>query len=391
MKAKSIKIYVSKEIHVVLSQIQADLKEKLQKKVALAEILFEFAEKGIKNFSKANFNLEKEEEVETIAITIHISEKFSAILNEIQADLKEKLQKKVALAEILFELVKKGMQNDFTQNEIANNDGEERFTQNINVESSAKSSFTQNEKEERSAKNSFTQNEKAESNEKTDSTQNSISNTQNLKPFIQNLIVKQLQKTQNEYKLDAKLENDYYRIERKEKKLRDFEQDLKNEREELFVKRRELLKSQEIVNAKLFETREKDSEIRLLEYKMKKLGENYIEKHKIQMEEVNKLEKENNNDKEKYEDRISILRDEKRNLLDELFEFKNALEDLKFSNKSLTNTIKDLGLKDKEKTILDQFEPFLPAILTMLVLVIKDKKIVETIKKEFLAIFKKPK
>ena len=70
MESKAVKIYVPVEVHVVLSQIQTDLKEKLQKKVALSEILFEFVKKGMENFSKEN---------------------FSAILMQIQTDLKEKL------------------------------------------------------------------------------------------------------------------------------------------------------------------------------------------------------------------------------------------------------------------------------------------------------------
>ncbi len=101
MKTKPIKIHISEEIHANISQIQADLKEELQKKVALSDILLEFAKKGMENFSKANFNIEKEEEVETIAITIHVSGKIYAILNQIQTDLKEKFQKKVALCPLL--------------------------------------------------------------------------------------------------------------------------------------------------------------------------------------------------------------------------------------------------------------------------------------------------
>ena len=203
----------------------------------------------------------------------------------------------------------------------------------------------------------------------------------------QNLIANQLQNTQNEQYFDKK----YINLEQKEVELKELEQDLKEDREELFEKRIELLKSQEIVNAKLYETREKDSEIRLLEYQMKKFGEGFIEKHKIQMDEITKLERENNKDTEKYENRISILRDEKQELLDKLFEFKNALKDLEFSNKSLINMIKDFVLKDSKKTTFDQFEPFLPALATLGVLIIKDKKIIEAIKKQFPDFFKKGK
>ncbi len=364
MVTKSVKVYVSEEIHVVLSQIQEDLKEKMQKKVALSEILLEFAEKGMENFSKADFNIEKEEEVETIAITIHVSGKFYAILIQIQEDLKEKLQKKVALSEILLEFAKKGIKNSSTQNFIVKKCEKESFTQNKTVKSNEKESFTQN-------KNDFTQNE--------------ITNTQNYNAFTQNLVAKQLQNTQNEQYFDEK----YNTFEQKkeelkvlEQDLKEFEDELKKDRENLYQKRLELLDTQEKVNTNLFKTKEKDLIIRQLKKEMIGLTKDFIEKSTKQTNEIYKLEQKNDRNAEKYKDKISELEREKRKLLYKLDTFEDTLKsilqelkDLKSSNNLLSkdlehsnNSLYKLISKSKEKTLLDYIEPFLPAIITFITL-----------------------
>jgi len=362
MRTKSVKIYVSEETHVVLSQIQEDLKEKLQKKIALSEILLEFAKKGMQNYSKTNFNIDKEEEIDKIAITINVSGRDNEILSQVQADLKEKLQKKVALAEILLEFAKKGMENDFTQNKIAKNDVKDRFTQNEVAKNDVKDRFTQN-------KNDFTQNE--------------IANTQNYHAFTQDLVAKQLQNTHNEQYFDEKYNN----FEQKKEELKELEQDLKvfedelkEDREDLYQKRLELLDTQEKVNTNLFKTKEKDFIISRLEKEMIKLTKDFIQKNTKQTDKIYKLEQKNNRDIEKYEDKIFELEKDKRKLLGRLEKLENTLKDilrelkdLKRSNNLLYNNLEHsnsslhkLISKNKEKTTLDYIEPYLPAIITLL-------------------------
>ncbi len=352
METKFVKVYVSEEIHVVLSQIQEDLKEKLKKKVALAEILLEFAKKGMENFSKANFNIEKEEEIETTAITIHVLGKTLKILIKIQGELKEKLQKKVALAEILLKFAKKGMENDFAQNEIAKNDEKDRFTQNEIAKNDEKDEFTQN-----------------------------------YRTFTQNLIAKHLQNTQNEQYLDERYNN----FEQKEEKLKEleydlkqFEKELKEEREDLYEQRWNLVRLQEEVTSKLLDSRDKNLMIKQLENEMLRFSNNYIEKYKEQSDEIYRLEQKNDRDAEKYERRITKLESEKQKLLYRLDRFENTLKDLNFSSKTLINNVEHFISKSNEKTFLDYIETLLPAILTFGVLN-KDKIIAKfnSIKKEF--------
>jgi len=361
MVTKTVKVYVSEDIHVVLSQIQADLKEKLQKKVALAEILLEFAKTGMENFSKINFNVEKDDDLEKIAIKIPVSGKINAILLQIQADLKEKLQKKVALAEILLEFVKIGMQKDrkvgFTQNEITKSDVKEHFTQNETANNDVKDNFTQNEIANNDVKDSYTQNK--------------IANTQNYNNFTQNLITKQLQNTQNEQYFEDKHNN----FEQKEKKLKVWEQELKEldkelkeEREYLFEQRWELVRLQEEVTSKLLDSRDKSITIRQLEKEMLRLSNDFVEKHKKQTNEIYNLEKKYRSDTERYINKISELETEKRELLNRLDRFENTLNNLKFSSDSLNASLKHFISTSNEKSIIDYIEPLLPAILTFGVL-----------------------
>ncbi len=281
----------------------------------------------------------------------------------------------------------------FTQNKIANNEGKEHFTQNETAKSNEKEQFTQNETAKNNEKERFTQNETTKSNEKDSFTQNKTTNTQNYEAFTQDLIAKQLQNTQNEQNFNK----NHHNFEQKEEELKELEQDLKEfekelkeEREDLYEQRWSLVRSQEELTSKLLDIRDKDFTIRQLKKEMLKFSNDFIEKDKKQSDEIYKLEQKNNRDAEKYKDKISELENEKRKLLYRLDKFENTLKDLKFSSKSLNNNVEYFISKNNEKTILDQIEPFLPAILTLLVLLIKDKKIVETIKKEFLSIFKKP-
>ena len=82
--------------------------------------------------------------METIAVTIHVASEIHAVLSEIQQNNKQGTKKKVALSEILLDFAKIGMQKEqktysiqekerkihSTQEKIANNTEKRHSTQN---------------------------------------------------------------------------------------------------------------------------------------------------------------------------------------------------------------------------------------------------------------------
>ena len=97
--------------------------------------------------------------MDTKAVTIHVPNEFHTILNEIQQKIKQEANKKVALSEILLDFAKKGMQkeqeihstqeiidNNTNKNEIvSNNTKKMQSAQNESINTQEKRHSTQNE------------------------------------------------------------------------------------------------------------------------------------------------------------------------------------------------------------------------------------------------------
>jgi len=261
--------------------------------------------------------------METKSVKVQVYAEFYEKIKDIQQNLRKQEGKKTSLAEIILGLAEKGVKNiKNEQNKIQNTQNENNFAQKNN-----------------------------------DFTQNTNQNAQN--HITKNMFLTS-ENSKSEYLLRTRAEY----LNKREEEIRELEADLFAERENQIEKERDLLNFERELMKRKFKAKYNN-----IENEIFKKIDNYGISEKTSKEDIpNNYE----NDLAKIYKTLSDIKkyvkskDNERNHSEVI----RYLEQLLQNDNRITTTIR----KSQEKTLLQQFEPFIPAIATVLASLYMNKK-----------------
>jgi len=262
----------------------------------------------------------------TTAIKVNVSSDIYDTIKEIQQNLKEKEGKKTSLSEILLRLTEKGIK--FIKNE-----------QNIKANVQKKNNSVQN-------MNGFVQKK-----------------MQNVQNELENDLILTSEASKNEQLL--KIRQEY--LNEREFEIRRLEAEIFSEREEILEKKRELLNSEKEIIKKKYKAKYSKIESELIS----KI-DTYMNTSELNSELQTSA---NINYENEFEKINSTLSEIKQNIRNAKIENKQG-EIIRYLEQILQNDnrITDLVRASQEKTPMKTFEMFLPAISTVFVNFLMNKK-----------------